>query len=76
VRYLLIALAFALTGCAAQVTAAGGRTVVVDAGFPDPGLEKAIAMADAECQKRGLSARVQAITNPTSNKYVFECVRQ
>lgn len=63
-----------LAGCATEITSAHGRTVIVRAGFPDMGPEKAIGLADAECRKRGLSARMQAMTGPTSDRYVFECV--
>jgi len=71
---LLIAAA-ALTGCAAEVTSSSGRTVVVRAGVPDMGVEKALALAEAECAKRGLSARVQSLTSPITDRYIFECVR-
>lgn len=70
-----IALALALTGCAAQVTSTGGRTVIVRAGFPDMGVERAMALADAECAKQGMSARVQAVSGPMSDRYIFECVK-
>ena len=65
----------AVTGCAAEVTSAAGRTVIVRAGFPDMGIEKALALAEAECNKQGLSARVQAVTSPMTDRYIFECVR-
>lgn len=68
------AIAAALAGCATEITSSHGRTVIVRAGFPDMGPEKATGLAEAECRKRGLSARVQAITGPTSDRYVFECV--
>lgn len=66
--------AFSVAGCAAQVTAIDGRTVVVRAGFPDIGLEKALASADAECRKQGLSTRVQSVTGENTDRYIFECV--
>jgi len=47
-----------ITACATQVTAVTDRTVVVRAGFSDLGVEKALALADQECAKRDLSARV------------------
>jgi hypothetical protein len=65
---------FALAGCAAAVTAAGGRTVVVRAGVPDMGIERALTLAEAECRKQGLSDRVQSVTTPNSDRYIFECV--
>jgi hypothetical protein len=38
------------------------------------GVEKALVLAEAECAKKGLSARIQAITNPNTDRYIFECV--
>jgi len=64
-----------VSGCATQVTSASGRTVVVRAGFPDMGVEKALNLAEAECNKQGLSARVQSVTSPTTDRYIFECVK-
>ena len=63
-----------LLGCAAEITSSTPRTVIVKAGIPDMGVEKALVLAEAECAKKGLSARVQAITNPNSDRYIFECV--
>jgi len=75
-RYLMIVLALAMTSCASEkITMTTGRTVVVRAGFPDMGVEKALALADGECAKRGLSARVQLMTSPNTDKYIFECVK-
>lgn len=75
-KYLAIILAtLSAAGCATQVTSATDRTVIVRAGFPDMGVEKALLAADAECQKRGLSARVQQVTSPTTDRYIFECMR-
>ena len=73
----LLSIIFVLTisGCATQATAVTDRTVVVQAGFPDIGVEKALALADKECVKRGLSARVQQVTSPTTDRYIFECVK-
>lgn len=74
-KYLVIVLMLSLTSCATKVTMATGRTVVVQAGFPDMGVEKALALADAECTKRDMSARVQQVTSQTTDKYIFECVK-
>lgn len=71
----IISVALALVSCAAEVTSSGGRTVIVRAGIPDMGLEKALTLANAECAKQGLSARVQMLTGATSDRYVFECVK-
>ena len=61
-------------GVQPKVTASGGRAVVVRAAIPDIGVEQALPLAEAECQKQGKSARAQKITSPSSNKYIFECV--
>lgn len=71
--FLLVTLIF-LSSCAPVVTSSGGRTVIVKAGFPDMGVEKALQLANDECGKLKLSARVQSITTPTSDRYIFECV--
>jgi hypothetical protein len=63
------------TGCATQVTAVTDRTIVVKAGFPDMGIEKALTLADQECSKKGLSARTQQVTTPYTDRYIFECVK-
>lgn len=54
-------------------TSSSGRTVEVWAGIPDIGVEKALELANAECVKRGLTARIQAVTSPAYS-YKFECV--
>jgi hypothetical protein len=74
-KILLLAAVFVLTACATQVTAVTDRTVVVRAGFPDMGIEKALLLADQECMKKGLSARTQQVTSPSSDRYIFECVK-
>jgi hypothetical protein len=71
----IIFLILTLSGCATEITTATDRTVIVRAGFPDMGVEKALGLADAECAKRGLSARVQQVTSPTTDRYIFECVK-
>jgi uncharacterized lipoprotein YajG len=63
------------TACATQVTAITDRTIVVKAGFPDMGIEKALTLADQECSKKGLSARTQQVTSPYTDRYIFECVK-
>lgn len=72
-RYALICLL--LAGCAAQVTSSSGRTVVVKAAVPDTGVDSALALANTECGKSGLSARVQIIPTPYTDQYIFECVK-
>jgi hypothetical protein len=72
---LLVAVSVLITACAAQVTTAGGRTVIVRSGFPDMGLENALVLAQMECEKVGLAARVQSVTSATTDRYIFECLR-
>jgi hypothetical protein len=73
--------ALALAGCAAQVTSATPRGVIIDAGARlRPGLAgissaEAQRMADAECGKHGRFASMKARPDPTSNEYVFDCVQ-
>ena len=71
---LLLLPLLASCGVQPKVTASEGRTVVVLAAIPDKGVEQALPLAEPECQKQGKSARVQKITSPNSNKYIFECV--
>lgn len=71
--YILL-LAFVITGCAAQVTSSTPSTVVVRAGVPDMGVEKALELAETECAKRKLSARVRSVTSPNTDRYIFDCI--
>jgi hypothetical protein len=71
----LLPITFFLSGCASQVTSSTGRTVIVRAGIPDMGVDSALALAEIECKKKGLAARIQAMTSPMSDRYIFECVR-
>jgi uncharacterized protein YcfL len=68
-------LTFLLIGCAAQVTSVGGRTVIVKAGFPDMGIEQALILAEEECNKKAMSAVVQSVTSPFTDRYMFYCVK-
>ncbi|MBS1217954.1 MAG: hypothetical protein H6R21_1087 [Proteobacteria bacterium] len=63
-----------LSGCAAEITAATPRAVIVKAGLPDRGIEKALALADAECSKHGRRARPVDPMPPGSGRYVFDCI--
>jgi hypothetical protein len=67
--------AVVLGGCAAQVTSAGPRTVIVDAGKPATSAANAQALADAECKKHGRYASMKGRPDYTSNDYVFDCVQ-
>ncbi len=65
-----------LTGCATEIATATPRTVVVKAGFPDRGVEKALAVADAECGKHGRRARPVYPIPPGTDRYVFDCISE
>ena len=71
---ILALFCIALTGCAAQVTSSTKSTVVIKAAIPDMGVEKALEMAEAECGKKQLSARVRSLTSPTTDRYIFDCI--
>ena len=74
VSLLVLVLVFLTSGCAAQVTSSTPGTVVVRASVPDTGVEKALELAEAECAKRNLSARVRSVTSPTTDRYIFDCI--
>ena len=73
-KIFICLLLLVMFGCAAEITSSTPRTVIVKAGIPDMGVEKALVLAEAECAKKGLSARIQTITNPNNDRYIFECV--
>ncbi len=66
--YLVLALL--LSGCAAQVLSAGERTVVIKARGND--VAGATALAETECNKRGLHAQLSIKASP--EKYVYDCI--
>jgi len=70
-----IGLTLGLSGRAAKITSSTHGTFVVRAGFPDMGVEKALNLAESECGKRKLAARVRSTTSEKTNKYIFDCVR-
>ncbi|HPX89332.1 MAG TPA: hypothetical protein PL133_08685 [Methylophilaceae bacterium] len=70
----IVVLAALMAGCAAQVTSSTPSTVVVRASVPDTGVEKALELAEAECAKRKLSARVRSVTSPNTDRYIFDCI--
>lgn len=65
-------------GCAMQpkVTSSSEGTVVVRAAIPDMGIEQALQLAEAECKKYGLKARVQSVTDATTDRYIFACINR
>lgn len=80
-RIYLIAIAFSVVtalGCSTQpkVTSSSEGTVVIKAAIPDMGVEQALPLAEAECKKYGLKARLQSLTGPTTDRYIFACVNR
>ncbi|MDP2823806.1 MAG: hypothetical protein Q8O52_14165 [Sulfuritalea sp.] len=78
-QYSLILVAVAtVLGCSAQptVTSSSEGTVVIKAAIPDMGVEQALPLAEAECKRYGLKARVQSLTGPTTDRYIFACVHR
>jgi len=65
-----VVLSFVLSGCATQVLSAGERTVVIKARSNDDA--SAQSLAEKECSKRGLHARLSIKASPI--KYVFDCI--
>jgi uncharacterized protein YcfL len=63
-----------LTGCAAEVTSSTKSTVVIKAAIPDMGVEKALELAEAECGKKQMSARIRSVTSPITDRYIFDCI--
>lgn len=70
IRLEYVALALVLSGCAAQVLSEGERTVVIKARSNDDA--SALALAETECSKRGLHARLSIKVSTV--KYVFDCI--
>ncbi len=67
-----------MLGCSTQpkVTSSSEGTVVIKAAIPDMGVEQALPLAEAECEKYGLKARLQSLTSPTTDRYIFACVNR
>ena len=61
---------FVLAGCAAKVISATPRNVIVQARTQD--IADATVLANAECKKQGMYARLGS--KPTPNHYSFDCV--
>ena len=71
-KLLLPLLACALmSGCAAELVSADDKLIVVKA-RPSK-LDDARDIAEAQCQRRGLHARLT--TRPATDQYGFDCVR-
>jgi hypothetical protein len=70
IKLKYVVLVLMLSGCAAQVLSAGERTVVIKARSDD--VASAQALAETECSKHGLHARLSIQASPV--KYVFDCI--
>ena len=72
-NYLIIALVMALGGCVStQIVTSTPDQVFIKHAFNPDFFEKAIPMAEAECQKQGKHAVYQGISQATIG--VFNCV--
>lgn len=69
-KRLLLLVCILMAGCAAEVISSGERTVVVKARLQD--VAQAQALADTECKKRNLFAKLSG--KAALNQYVFDCV--
>lgn len=70
-KKLLLLVCVLMTGCAAELVSSGDKLIVVQARRQD--VANAQDIAEAECQKRGLHARLTS--KPASNQFGFDCVR-
>ena len=66
------AAAVTLAGCAAQVVSTSARSVVVEARVTQAAESQ--GLADAECQKHGLHARMRDRPTVQQPQFVFDCV--
>lgn len=70
-KKLLLLVCVLMTGCAAELISANEKTIIVQARRQD--VANAQDIAETECQKRGLHARLTS--KPASNQFGFDCVR-
>jgi len=70
-KQLLLLVCVLMTGCAAELISSNEKTIIVQARRQD--VANAQDIAEAECQKRGLHARLTS--KPASNQFGFDCVR-
>ena len=70
-KKLLLLVCVLMTGCAVKLISANDKTIVVQARRQD--VAKAQDIAETECQKRGLHARLTS--KPASDQFGFDCVR-
>lgn len=62
-----------ISGCATHVVSSNPRNVVVESQAMDA--KKAQALADAECAKQGMYAKMTTKADYWDRNYVFECVK-
>lgn len=72
-RVVLVLSAMVLAGCATQVVSSNPRSVVVESQSMDAG--KAQSLANAECAKHGLFARMTTKADYWDRNYIFECIK-
>jgi len=70
-KKLMLLVCILMTGCAAELISSNEKLIVVQARRQD--VANAQDIAEAECQKRGLHARLTS--KPASNQFGFDCVR-
>ena len=81
-KKLAITLSFTITvflmgsGCSSQIISSDNGTIIIRPGFPDKGIEKALAMAKKECRKIGRSTKVPNATSFNTDIYVFKCIKK
>jgi hypothetical protein len=70
---ITLVVASSLSGCAPRVISSSDRTVVVESfnkNYPE-----SQKLADAECKKYGLSARMAGRPDHVHSEFVYDCVR-
>ncbi len=70
-KKLLLLVCVLMTGCAVELISSNEKTIVVQARRQD--VAKAQDIAETECQKRGLHARLTS--KPANDQFGFDCVR-
>ncbi len=73
---LLTAVILINAGCSSQVISSSEQTIIVRPGFPDKGIENALALAEEECLKRGRSAKIPSFTSFNNDIYTFKCIKE
>lgn len=72
-KILAIAAALILAGCATKVVSSNSRSVIVESEMMEA--SKAQNLADIECRKHGLYARMTTKADFYDRNYIFECIQ-